>query len=43
MKRLLLVVASAVMFLSTFAAPSFALVDGGSGGTTGCGTTLCKP
>jgi hypothetical protein len=43
-KRLLLVMAAAVMFVSTLATPSFASFDGGGGGTTGCGgNTICKP
>lgn len=43
MKRALLVVGAAVLFLSTFVTPSIARTDGGGTGTTGCGTTLCKP
>ncbi len=42
-KRVLLVVGAAVLFLSTFVTPSVARTDGGNGGTTGCGGTLCKP
>ncbi len=42
-KRVLLVLGTAVLFMSTFVTPSLALFDGGSGGTTNCGATLCKP
>lgn len=42
-KRVLLVLGTAVLFMSTFVTPSLALFDGGGGGTTGCGATLCKP
>lgn len=42
MKRVLLVLGTAVLFMSTFATPSLALFDGGSTGTN-CGQTLCKP
>ena len=43
MKRVLLVVGAAVLFLSAFVTPGVARFDGGNGGTTGCGGTLCKP
>ena len=43
MKRVLLVVGAAVLFLSTFVTPSVARFDGGNNGTGGCGNTLCKP
>ena len=39
-KRMLLVVAAAVMFLSTLAVPNLAKADNGTGT---CGTTICKP
>ena len=42
-KRVLLVVGAAVLFLSTFVIPTVVRADGGNGGTTGCGGTLCKP
>jgi hypothetical protein len=41
MKRVLLVVATAVVFLSTLATPTVVKADGGS--TTGCGGRMCKP
>lgn len=45
MKRVLLVLSAAVLFVSTLVTPSLASkMDGGSGGTTGCGGhTVCKP
>lgn len=43
MKRVLLVLGTAVLFMSTFVTPSLALFDGGSGGTTGCNGSMCKP
>jgi len=42
MKRMLLVVSAAILFLSTLAIPNVAVADGGSG-STNCGKTLCKP
>ncbi len=42
MKRMLLVVGIAVLFLNALLIPTALRADGGSGGT-GCGTTLCKP
>jgi hypothetical protein len=42
MKRMLLVLSAAVLFLSTLAVPNVALADGGSS-STNCGQTLCKP
>jgi hypothetical protein len=42
-KRMLLVVATAVLFLSTLVTPTVLKADGNSGGTTGCGTKMCKP
>jgi hypothetical protein len=43
-KRALLVVAAALMFLSTLAVPTIAHADGGVG-TTSCGggNNMCKP
>ncbi|HTS08266.1 MAG TPA: hypothetical protein VMP68_22030 [Candidatus Eisenbacteria bacterium] len=43
MKRVLLVLGAAVLFVSTMVTPSLASKDGGGGSTTGCGATLCKP
>jgi len=42
-KRILLVLGTAVLFFNTFVTPSVASIDGGAGGTTGCGTQICKP
>lgn len=42
MKRALLVLAAAVLFLNTLVIPTVARADGGGTGA-GCGTTLCKP
>lgn len=42
MKRKLLVLSAAVLFLSTFVTPSVVMADGGTNGT-GCGHTICKP
>lgn len=41
MKRMLLVVSAAVLFVATLAVPTAVLADGGKNG--GCGTTTCKP
>jgi hypothetical protein len=41
-KRALLVVAAAVLFLNTLVIPTIAHADGG-GTIGGCGNTLCKP
>lgn len=43
MKRALLVVAAALMFLNTVVVPTVAYADGGSGTTNCGGNTLCKP
>jgi hypothetical protein len=45
MKRVLLVLGSAVIFLSTLALPTIVRADGGGGSGTNCGgsTTACKP
>jgi len=43
MKRALLVLGAAVLFLNTFVVPTIAHADGGAG-STGCQSgTLCKP
>ncbi len=42
MKRALLVLGAAVLFLTTLVTPTAVLADGGSTGT-GCGNTICKP
>jgi hypothetical protein len=41
-KRALLVIATAVLFLNTFAASTTTWIDGGAGGTS-CGSSICKP
>jgi len=41
-KRVLLVLGTAVLFMSTFVTPSLALFDGGSTGTN-CNGSMCKP
>jgi len=41
-KRMLLVLGAAVLFMSTFVTPSLAMFEGGATGTN-CGKTLCKP
>ncbi|HXY01013.1 MAG TPA: hypothetical protein VEI54_08840 [Candidatus Limnocylindrales bacterium] len=42
MKRMLLVLAAAVVLLNTLAIPTIAHADGGAGGTN-CGGKMCKP
>jgi hypothetical protein len=42
MKRILLVLGAAVLFVSTLVIPTAVKADGGPT-STGCGTTLCKP
>lgn len=42
-KRALLVVAAALMFLNTLVIPTVVNADGGSGTTNCGGNTLCKP
>ncbi len=43
-KRILLVLGTAVLFLNTFVAPTIAMADGGAGGTSCNGSTnTCKP
>jgi hypothetical protein len=41
-KRTLLMVAAALLFLNALVIPTVAHADGGGTGG-GCGTTLCKP
>jgi hypothetical protein len=41
-KRVLLVVGAAVLFLNTLVVPTVVRADGG-GTSTNCGKTLCKP
>lgn len=43
MKRVLLVVGVAVLFLNTLVIPTVVRADGGGSGGTSCGNTLCKP
>lgn len=42
MKRILLMLGAAVLFLNTFVVPTASFADGGAG-TTNCGKTMCKP
>ena len=42
MKRALLVLGAAVLFVNTLIIPTVVRADGGSTGTT-CGNTMCKP
>jgi hypothetical protein len=42
-KRALLVVAAALMFLNTLVIPTVAHADGGTGTTNCGGSTVCKP
>jgi hypothetical protein len=41
-KRTLLMLAAAVLFVNTLVIPTVARADGGAGSTS-CGTKLCKP
>jgi hypothetical protein len=41
-KRMLLVVAAAILFVNTLVVPTAVKADGG-GTSTSCGRTLCKP
>ncbi|MGB6989751.1 MAG: hypothetical protein WA232_18730 [Candidatus Sulfotelmatobacter sp.] len=43
MKRILLVVAAAVLFLNTLVIPPVVHADGGPGGTSCGGNGACKP
>lgn len=42
MKRILLILAAAVLFVNTLVVPTVVKADG-TPTTTNCGTTLCKP
>lgn len=42
MKRVLLVLGAAVLFVNTLVIPTAVRADGGAG-STNCGKTLCKP
>lgn len=42
MKRLLLVLGAAILFLNTLVVPTVVRADGGAT-TTGCGNSMCKP
>jgi hypothetical protein len=42
MKRILIVLGAAVLFINTLVIPTALRADGG-GTTTGCGAKLCKP
>ena len=42
MKRMLLVLGAAVLFLNTLVIPTALRADGGTG-STNCGAKLCKP
>jgi hypothetical protein len=42
-KRVLLALGAAVLFLNTLVIPTVARADGGGSGGTNCGQTLCKP
>ena len=42
MKRLLIVLGAAILFVNTLVIPTAVRADGGAGGTN-CGKTLCKP
>lgn len=44
MKRVLLVLGAAVLFLNTLVVPTVVRADGGGGSNTNCGgSTICKP
>jgi hypothetical protein len=42
-KRALLVLAAALLFVNTLVVPTAVRADGGGTGGTNCGKTLCKP
>jgi hypothetical protein len=42
-KRILLAVAAAVIFLNTLVIPTILHADGGAGGTSCGGNAMCKP
>jgi len=41
-KRMLLILGAALLFLNTLVVPTVVRADGGAG-STNCGKTLCKP
>ncbi len=43
MKRMLIVLGAAVLFINTLVIPTALRADGGTGTTTDCGAKLCKP
>ena len=43
MKRVLVFLGTAVLFLSTLVTPTAVKADGGGGTSTSCGNKLCKP
>jgi hypothetical protein len=43
MKRMLLILAAAVLFVNSLVIPTVARADGGGTGGTNCGNVLCKP
>ena len=43
MKRVLLVVGAAVLFLTNLVTPTLVKADGGGGTSTGCSGKMCKP
>ena len=44
MKRVLIVLGTAVLFISTLVTPTIVKADGGGGNNTGCGGSgICKP
>jgi hypothetical protein len=43
MKRILLILGAAVLFVNTLVIPTAVKADGGGSGGTGCGPVLCKP
>ena len=43
MKRVLLALGAAVLFLTTLVTPTIVRADGGGGISTGCGGGMCKP
>jgi len=42
-KRVLLVLGAAVLFVSTLVTPTVVRADGGNGTSTNCGGAMCKP
>ena len=43
MKRVLLTLGAAVLFLTTLVTPTLVKADGGGGTSTGCNGGMCKP